>query len=138
MNKFWLYLKKSFVTFVLILSMVSLATLPGCFYDDGEESEEGEINLRNVLYGIRLTYQRQSIDKDKNYISVADEQFIKDLITQYLNISVEVLVSLSSRYGKGVTDFDAVKNNLPTDFGEVTIDNIRYCDSMSSSDENYG
>ena len=133
MNKSWLNIKKYFITFTLILSMTIMSLFSGCF----SYSEDGE-GLNDILYGVRMTYSKANLQESSdNITSSKDEDYAKDLITQYLNISVEVLTSLCSKYGKGVTDFSLVANNIPSDYGQVTITEIKFCESLDSSSENY-
>lgn len=135
MNKFVLFMRKTFVTFILIFTMASLSLFSGCFSLGG--GDDGEIGVDDLLYGVRVTYQRQGYDDDHNIVPVADKNFVKDLMTQYLNISVEVLVSLVGCYGKGVDDLDKVLQDIPNDYGDVTITDVLYAKELSSSEPNY-
>lgn len=132
MNKFWLHLKKAFVSLTLVLSMASFSLFSGCFVSD----ENGD-GLDELLYGIRMTYSRVSLDENGDNSSFQEPEYQKALITQYLNISVEVLASLSSLFGRGISNFISVRDGLTNEFGEITIQDICFAEELESSNENY-
>ncbi|MBQ7307922.1 MAG: hypothetical protein IJW82_05265 [Clostridia bacterium] len=119
MKKLKSSIKKFFVTFTLIISMVSVSLFSGCggigevflivFFSNMLFFSDDEGSLNDALYGIRVTYEKSSIDEDNNYVSAHDEQFNTDLVVQYLNLSFEILTALSAEFGAGVADFEVVK-----------------------------
>lgn len=132
--------KKRFISLVLAIVFfnISLCSLTGCmsFSEDG-----GGVN--DVLRGIRVAYSKATVDEDYNIISYQDETFRSDLIKQYANISIEILLSLSNSFGKGIKDETIALNAIESSFkggdfadlqnvsfaySEIPQDDLLYCE----------
>lgn len=137
MKKFWRYFKKSLIAMTLVVSMLSVSMFSGCFFIGGG-GDDDSAGVDDVLYGIRVTYTKAVKDKNSNSIvPQADEDFIKKLQIQYLDASAEVLIALASQFGRGVKDATVVLRDITTEFGTLSIDDVRYAEPLEETSPNY-